>query len=506
MFLSPIFAQVQYTPNQFSELKGILDSNGDSHLLFRIYSDFYEGSSPYYFITNNIYDYNLETFEERLFLKDSNWCNINGSGGEIIYDYDVWNKDLTKYIYCGILRECWNLPNSYISRYNSNYVYLNSNNYIQNISISKQNENLIYAGAPILKSNDGGYNWSIFSDTLSFLALSPFNDQSFFATGTWIDLKGYPLYKTINGGDTYYVVDTTENPIDLLFDVDGEHVYNGSYLYPFLSVSSNQGEPGSWYNIFTPQTFNAYCASDESQTGAIYLADGKKIFHSTDYGNNFLFFRELDKNIIGIYKKPNSNRLYAATKYNIYEITENSISIIRSISLPQETFSYYPLQIGNCWVYNFEFQGTNGERSFDFFVKRIYDEIMMPNSKKYYKIEEKYLNQGVNNFIYERLDSSTGKIYRYSQACPGSEFLIDDLLLEEVGDSSRASRFNNCSDSSSTFLTSVTSYNKWGLTGFERKYNHSTMITTDYSLATNIGLNQYTISDVNGTKTYNLKG
>ncbi len=71
---------------------------------------------------------------------------------------------------------------------------------------------------------------------------------------------------------------------------------------------------------------------DESQSGAIYLADGKKIFYSSNYGNTFNLFKELDKTIVGIYKKPNSDKLYAATRYRIYEITNDSIVVIKSLS------------------------------------------------------------------------------------------------------------------------------------------------------------------------------
>ena len=34
----------------------------------------------------------------------------------------------------------------------------------------------------------------------------------------------------------------------------------------------------------------------------------------------------LDRDLVGIYKKPNSNILYAATKYDLYEITSDTIN------------------------------------------------------------------------------------------------------------------------------------------------------------------------------------
>jgi hypothetical protein len=95
-----------------------------------------------------------------------------------------------------------------------------------------------------------------------------------------------------------------------------------------------------------------YISIDESISGTIYLADKKNILGSTDYGDNFSLYKTLDRKIVGIYKKPNSNKLYAATKYKIFEITPDTIQVIKSLPIPDEILSYYPLSIGNKWIYD----------------------------------------------------------------------------------------------------------------------------------------------------------
>ena len=44
--------------------------------------------------------------------------------------------------------------------------------------------------------------------------------------------------------------------------------------------------------------------------------------------------------------------LYIATSGKIYKITPDSIIVIKSLPVPPEVLNYYPLAIGNYWVYN----------------------------------------------------------------------------------------------------------------------------------------------------------
>ena len=141
-------------------------------------------------------------------------------------------------------------------------------------------------------------------------------------------------------------------------------------MYPNRSLkgSSDQGNAFTWETLFKTDN-NFFINLDESQSGAIYLAVGKKIYYSSNYGINFNLYKELDKRIIGVYKKPNSNKLYAASKYKIYEITDDTISVIKSLPIPEELLSFYPLKVGSKWIYNYLYVDWNQVSYEDIFYR-----------------------------------------------------------------------------------------------------------------------------------------
>ncbi|MFZ2325014.1 MAG: hypothetical protein WAV89_15130, partial [Ignavibacteriaceae bacterium] len=87
-----------------------------------------------------------------------------------------------------------------------------------------------------------------------------------------------------------------------------------------LKRSSFQGNAFTWKNIYTAYN-NFYLSLDESQSGAIYLADGKRIYYSSDYGATFTLFKELEKKL-SVYIK------------NQTQINFMQQQIIKSMKLP----------------------------------------------------------------------------------------------------------------------------------------------------------------------------
>ncbi|MEO8231895.1 MAG: T9SS type A sorting domain-containing protein, partial [Ignavibacteriota bacterium] len=147
----------------------------------------------------------------------------------------------------------------------------------------------------------------------------------------------------------------------------------------------------------------------------------------------------------GIYKKPNSDKLYTATKYNLYEITNDSITIIKSLSIPEEVLNYYPLAIGNKWIYLETIANLNGFPStyaYDFNIREVLKDTILSNGKRYFKLfDETTMND--TNYLFERIDSSNGLVYRYNFNAPPAgeeEYLIDNLLAE-VNDTILSSRW-----------------------------------------------------------------
>lgn len=85
---------------QFSELKGMEDAQGNTHLFYRIYS-FTNSSPEYYTETNSIYHLDLNTKSDKIFLYDGGYSDPIQSSGINVSDYEFWDKDPSKYIYCG---------------------------------------------------------------------------------------------------------------------------------------------------------------------------------------------------------------------------------------------------------------------------------------------------------------------------------------------------------------------------------------------------------------------
>ena len=515
LVLSFLLASVLTAQNvspQFSELKGMEDEQGNTHLLYRIYS--YQEIQPFgFYEDNSLYHYNLTNQTDTLFIRES---GSDISAHIYINDYKIINLNPMHYIYagsaCGI--ECSPFA------YNSNYgVIFNDGSWGTSFKIGYgQNPNLIYYGLSTLgdsaiatlRSNDGGQNWDTLSSRKIFMSLNPYDNQSSF----YLDNLTHGVFKSSDSGVTYYIADTTQtfnnpNSPEFYYDPDQNHIYRNSvsggssYEY-YLAVSFGKGEPFSWSNKYYSNT-PIFFSNDVSQSGSIYLADKKRILRSADYGNTFTPYKELENRITGIYKKPNSDKIYAATKYRVYEITDDTITVIKSLPIPEEILTYYPLAIGNKWIYDYLWVDWNMQSYSDIFFREVQSEELKPNGKKYFKIKEKYVQMGFESSIHERIDSVEGKVYRYDENCPNSEQFIEELVMD-VGDTTFAARFGYCIEHAPTELLSEQYFNKWGLEGTQRNYNYVELITADYFLATNIGLDYFKLSDDNGDKTFSIKG
>ena len=343
LFLMLIFFTVSFSQTinyTFSGLRGMEDKNGNTHLFYWKY--YFSGNDTNYNYSNNIYHLDLSNGYDTLFLiQNGSSVYPFDSYSRSINDFEFWDNNPAKFIFCGV--QCGTDCVFYILRYdykNNAPGFSRLGPPITSIFISNQNDSLLYAGStPILTSTDGGWHWNPI-DSLSgynFFALNPYNDKSIYllkalASSTYFDIKMYIL----NHGNMSYSLDVPGNRyvnlFQLKFDRDSLHLYlydrvDSTYS---LMVSSNSGEANSWTKKYS-STNNIYLSIDDSTSGTIYLADGNKILLSTDYGNTFNVYKTFDSTIVGIYKKPNSDLLYAATKYDIYEITSSTIKSIKHL-------------------------------------------------------------------------------------------------------------------------------------------------------------------------------
>ena len=170
----------------------------------------------------------------------------------------------------------------------------------------------------------------------------------------------------------------------MLYDVNQFHVYrvNKTYGGYSLNVSNDKGNAFTWTKTYQSEN-PIYVTIDSTQSGVLYLADGRKIYKSVNNGYTFSEYKSLPSKLVGIYKKPNSEIIYAASKNMIFKITPDSITIIKSLPFPDEEFGWFPLAIGNKWVYNqywfdegwpgppiFTFAGTKKYGSYQGYVNR----------------------------------------------------------------------------------------------------------------------------------------
>ncbi len=494
-FFSNSFSQ-NISP-QFSELKGMEDQSAHTHLFYRIHSiTDYSNLLPE--IRDDIYHYELISGIDTLFLESYNRIDtiLQIPDDFEVVDYTFWPNNPSTYIYGGATETTLLNEHTFIRRFDSENIY-NTNGVVYNIQISQQNDSLLFAGVSVndslgitvtINSTDGGWNWERVHGIYRIVSLTHYDDQSFFVR----NIMDYKLNKTTDGGNTFYLVDSamTYWEQQYHYDPDGNYIYriarnhyNNNYE---LKISSNNGEAFTW-EVKHTSPGGLFISINSAVQGEIYLADGKNIYLSTNYGDDFTLYKTLERNIVGIYKKSNSNILYAATKYKIYEITPDTIQIIKNLPIPDEVLNYYPLVIGNKWIYDEStiYYDTIPHGSSDILIKEVIGDTIAPNGKYYFKVIDETLWE---NFVLERIDSSDGKVHRYyeDQSLPENEYVAYDLLAE-VGDTISSFRmgFNTVMF---TTMYAETTFEKWGLTKPKKVFEEYTLHPPIFSLTQDIGL------------------
>jgi len=86
----------------------------------------------------------------------------------------------------------------------------------------------------------------------------------------------------------------------------------------------------------------------------------------------------------------------------------NRTIVYDNIFTQQSPSQFYPLQIGNKWLYKNSLYEVCTVPTITFFSKEVIGDTLMANGKKYFVIEE------WNNIYYERFDTTTNEIVRYN--------------------------------------------------------------------------------------------
>ncbi|RMH76369.1 MAG: hypothetical protein D6681_21595, partial [Calditrichaeota bacterium] len=289
--LLPVVVWAQAVDTTFSELRGMQDAGGSTHLFYRKYS-LYQTTSGYN-KTNHIYHLDLAQGVDTLFLRDFSILNNFQSETQTIREFLFFDQDPARWIVAGeyaILD-----PDGFIMRYTGDTVFYEYGR-MWFMAQSQQNPDLLYAFHEIeslLRSQDGGYTWvpdSLAPQEMIPFSLSPFNDQILFATH-YGDGK---LYKSTDGGHTYVAVDSSVFWLHLVseiyYDADAQHLYaavNSANWVNFLMRSTDGGD--NWHPLLWKDD-KIRIGVDPAQPGRLFLGVGDTLWRSEDFGDSFTLY------------------------------------------------------------------------------------------------------------------------------------------------------------------------------------------------------------------------
>lgn len=315
-----LFAQ----PEKFTELNGLADAQGNTHLFYRHYKANVWG----YNWVSEIRHFDLAANSNILFVLDFYINNNLWFATSFTTEIDFFDRDPAQYIYYYTQAEID--PSAFIERYDGTvFTELGESG---RLAISAQNDSLLYAGHPwsgIMKSTDRGDTWEdipgIMYDIL-FLELSPFNDNVLFAVN-----YDSQLLKSTDGGLTFSTVDSAghwNTRHNLKFDAGGMHIFAVDFQANQYHLFRSSDAGNSWQTILSDSS-SMVVETDPLISGKLYLSVGNQILTSSDFGNTFADYWNLPFDIVGLYKKPDFDLLYGATNFDIYEITPtDTVSLV----------------------------------------------------------------------------------------------------------------------------------------------------------------------------------
>lgn len=422
LVLLVVLCAVVIRSQSFHSLDGIENQQGQTVLLYRLGSDFF----PY----NPVYKLNSSTLTEELIITAYNNYFPGGQLAKAVWDFEFF-PDKTNFMNVGYQINPDN--HSYIAR-NDSIVFGGIDGFT-GVDISKQDplKVFVFGAGGEVRSWDGGFTFPI--DSIPFvtdfipISLAAFDDNILFG----VDPEGRLKRNDVG------IVDSSVVWFDyyskFLYDVNQFHIYrtNKTYGGYTLNVSNNKGNAYTWTKTYQSEN-PIFITIDSSNSGLVYLADGRRIYKSTNNGYSFSLYKNLSSKIIGIYKKPYSEILYAATLNAIYKIDPDSISIVKFLPVTPDEFNWFPLAVGNKWVFssNYIIDNQGYPPTIQFAGTRYMDVVKdtVIGVQKYFVFENNILNQ----FIFEprmfiRIDSITGYIYKYWESL-GNEYLFHNLNPE----------------------------------------------------------------------------
>lgn len=354
----------------------------------------------------------------------SNYDLRNGLNFGFIASLKISSQDTNKILYSRYLP--WWEPNHevYLTTNNgSNFQSLAVSTFMDlfsGLDIYKKNDSLMMYvfDKNVYKSTNRGNNWfkidssSLFYSSYlnKFLSINHFNPQFVYGNGN------NNLLISSNSGANFQI---SLNNIGQIKSFEYNETEQSIYLLANkLYKSTNNGL--NW-NILNESPLNTI-ELDPSNSNIIWAGNSTGLLRSTNGGVNFTLYNNgflPSQNVVGILKNSSyGDTLIVATSKGVYKVSRPEIF---NINLSNST--YFPLQIGNRYVYRIGF--STGTLSIT--QMRIIDTLNI-NGKKFFRFSPDYLNfDGIQWVRYDSLSSKIIGIKDFNNCQFGNEFVIDSL-------------------------------------------------------------------------------
>tara|TARA_R110002124_G_scaffold277449_5_gene448885 strand:- start:3803 stop:5185 length:1383 start_codon:yes stop_codon:yes gene_type:complete len=355
-------SKAQYIPIQIYDLIVVTDSLNEDYLFFRIQEDL--KNSDYF--KRNIYQLNVESGTEKLFLEDYFDRRFGFEYSVGILAFELINNDPNNFINVTIY--CDNECSEYIQIPDSSDIFGGLFVTIDNLNVETgKDSGLVYVkayGETVIGRN-GGKDWPDANENNGFeipdrskvnfplRSLSPYNDSLMFGLDSFFEVDSNAFYRSIDQGLTLeslsdtllpeaYGYDSNQNTIYIIDRINApgntctfETCKYGLYKNDF------EGSLGNWekQNIFETQLS---LKVHPTISGTIYVWNKDSVAISMDFGETFTTLVNPEEEVTGF--TVSANNEYFSTTYNLYKIEHGNSVQLRSIPISNEETVKIPVE------------------------------------------------------------------------------------------------------------------------------------------------------------------
>lgn len=366
------------------------------------------------------------------------------------------------------------------------------------VAIDPTNDSIMYAGLrsaagteDFFKTTNRGINW-IITDTITNVVKSrayvnPFDHNTIF-------LMNSSLYRSTSGGYDFTLNATgTSNGGNMLFDSTDNSIYLVSPTTSGIRKSTNNGD--TWIQVFNKSSNDLEI--DPLNQNIFYAGSTEGIYKSTNKGLDWFLYNNTfapSKNVLGLVKNPDTgDTIYAVTSKSVYKVFGKAV-------LDTESVKYFPLQVGNFFVYYHESSALPPISPY-YTKARITKDTLINNYRYFYC--QNFPEIFVNGWV--RYDSTTGNLLLRAVG-QGCSVYADDKIL----DSLNSKIGNQITCQISVFYTrTCNDTNNYTIFGqsFKSKYFYDGGLIQGYTrYANNLGIVTFESGEPNITDYTVLKG